>query len=83
MHPGLQVRVLDDDYLKRSLEEASWVDSQSTYLDVLALGGLEAVVVCDKEAKTMGRVGIRTREGYEDAVPLTALQLVEDRHTGR
>ena len=79
LHLGLRVKVMDDEYLRHSLDQASWVDTNSTFLDVLGLGGMEAVVVCDKEAKTLGRVGIRTDDGYEDAVPLSGLLPIEEK----
>jgi len=72
LHVGLRVRVMDHHRLQESLDEATWA-TKSCFSEVMGLNGKDAIVVCDKEAKCLGRVGIRTDEGYEDAVPLAAL----------
>jgi hypothetical protein len=73
---GRLVRVVESEALRWSLDRAVWVDTQATYLDILALSGLTGRIICDVEARTLGRVGIRTEDGREDAIPLGALEAV-------
>ena len=53
------------------------------WIQILGLSGAEGEVVCHQDARTLGRVGIRTADGVEDAVPLDALEAMEDEAEGQ